>query len=91
MSKTVTVKVNLSATGVPPAAVSVSISDGVSPAQTVAAPYEATFAGVLAGTYTSTAQELDAAGAAIGAPVTSESFAVPEDIAAIESVTVTVQ
>lgn len=76
------------------AGVSISLSGGAVPAQVIsAAPYSATFADVAPGTYTASAQAVDAAGNAIGAAAVSAEFtiAAPDvsiDVPSVVNVTV---
>lgn len=59
------------------AGVSISLSGGAVPAQTVtAAPYSATFADVAPGTYTASAQAVDASGNPLGAAAVSAEFTI---------------
>jgi len=84
MSKTVVVSVETTsqqfAAGTVAAGVSISLSGGAAAAQLVsAAPYSATFSDVAPGTYTASAQTVDASGNAIGALAVSAEFTIVAD------------
>lgn len=79
--------------GTAPAGVSITLSNGA-PAQLIAsAPYSATFADVAPGSYTASAQAVDAAGAPLGAAAVSAEFTIAASVSVdVPSVvTVTVQ
>ncbi len=82
--KTVVVTIATSPTPFPAGTVAsgivVSLSGGAIGPQTItAAPYTATFEGVAPGTYTASAQSVDAAGQPLGGVMTSSSFVIAED------------
>lgn len=95
---TVVVAVETSSTPFPagtvPAGIVISLSGGAVPAQTVTtAPYSASFSDVAPGTYTATAQAVDASGNQLGAPAVSAEFtiAAPDvnvDVPSVVNVTV---
>lgn len=74
------------------AGIVISLSGGTIPAQTVtAAPYTASFADVAPGTYTATAQAVDASGNALGDPKVSAEFTVAAPVMVDVPETITVQ
>ena len=78
--------------GTVPAGVKITLSNGA--AQVIAAaPYSATFTDVAPGSYTASAQAVDAAGADLGAAAVSAEFtiAAPVSVDVPSVVTVTVQ
>jgi hypothetical protein len=98
MSKTVVVTIETVETQFPAgtvaAGINFTLSGGVVPAQLVtAAPFTVSFADVADGSYTVTAQAVDAAGTAIGAAAVSAEFVIASDVSiAIPSVvTVSIQ
>jgi len=59
------------------AGIVISLSGGVVPAQTITtAPYAASFVDVAPGTYTASAQAIDASGAPLGAAAVSAEFTI---------------
>lgn len=67
--------------GTAPAGISISISDGVSAPQIIAAsPYSATFSNVAPGTYTASAQQVSGSGLPLGAAMVSAEFTVEADV-----------
>lgn len=85
--KTVVVSVATSVSqfpaGTAPAGLMISLSDpAYAPQHITTAPYAATFSNVAPGSYTASAQAIDANGVALGDPITSTSFTVAADDAA---------
>lgn len=77
------------------AGISISLSGGAVPAQTVtAAPYTASFADVAPGSYTASAQALDANGQPLGAAAMSAEFTIAAPDVSVDvpsTVTVAIQ
>lgn len=92
MSKTVIVTIETVEANFPPgtvaAGINFTLSGGVvAPQLVTAAPFTASFADVADGSYTVSAQAVDAAGTAIGAAAVSSEFVVATDVSiAIPSV-----
>jgi predicted phage tail protein len=79
--------------GTVPAGIKFSLSDSTIQPQTVStAPYSASFSDIAPGTYTATAQAVDASGNALGDPATSAEFTVaaPVMVDVPDVITVTV-
>jgi predicted phage tail protein len=84
MSKTVIVTLETVATPFPAGTVAagivITLSGGAAPSQTIAAaPYTASFAGVAPGTYTATAEAVDASGQPLGSAIVSAEFTIEAD------------
>lgn len=80
--------------GTVPAGIVITLSGGAVAPQTVtAAPYSASFSDVVPGSYTASAQAVDASGNALGAAAVSAEFTVaaPVNIDVPQTVNVTVQ
>ncbi len=69
--------------GTKPAGISIGIT-GIAPQLIAAAPYSATFTNVPDGSYTATAQAVDASGNPLGAPFTSATFTVASGTVAVD-------
>ncbi|CAN0620337.1 conserved protein of unknown function [Burkholderia multivorans] len=80
------------AAGTVAAGIVISLSGGsIAPQNVTSAPYTASFDNVPPGSYTATAQAVDASGNALGAPATSAEFTVAESVLVDVPSVVTVQ